>query len=199
MICLLLHSSLTPALRSLPSPSRPNLYPLDHVSPPGSQGYLPRVVLYGSPSSPTFQTLFSFLYSLSAPKAVPTGKAKSGVGLTTAKDLAAPHPPRVQFVLRWKPSTRRDRKGELIEQPNLVLSGYGAALDIKKSDYLAIDDRLVSTGGAKGVVVNQSEPVLEIEGDLAPKMEPVKKSDVPGEYSIHSRQRASIDLKLLQS
>ncbi|GAA5830729.1 hypothetical protein JCM11251_001055 [Rhodosporidiobolus azoricus] len=171
----------------LPSSPRPPLYPLDHVSPRGSQAHLSRVVLYGSPSFPTFQTLFSFLYSLSAPKAVPTGNAKPGSGLTTAKDLAAPHPPRLQFVLRWKPSTRKSRKGDLLEQPNLVLSGYGAALDIKKSDYLAIDDRLPSNSGRKSVPSNQTEPVLEIEGDLAPMMEPVKKSDVP-ELSLRTAQ-----------
>lgn len=38
------------------------------------------------------------------------------------------------FVLRWQPSTS-------YPSTPLVLSAYGAALDIKKSDYLAIDDR----------------------------------------------------------
>ncbi|GAA5885662.1 hypothetical protein JCM6882_007517 [Rhodosporidiobolus microsporus] len=168
----------------LPSPARPQLYPLDHLSPPGSNSRLPRVVLYGSPSSPTFQALFSFLYSLSAPKAVPTG---AGAALTTSKNLAAPHPPRLQFVLRWKPSTRKSVSGEALELPKLALSGYGAALDIKKSDYLAIDDRLASGAGAKTAPDDHTEPILEIEGNLAPKMEPVKKSDVP-ELSLRSAQ-----------
>lgn len=40
------------------------------------------------------------------------------------------------YVLRWKPS-------ELInlEESPAILSGYGAALDLKKVDYLVIDDR----------------------------------------------------------
>ncbi|BGP16173.1 hypothetical protein JCM10213_001389 [Rhodosporidiobolus nylandii] len=171
----------------LPSLDRPPLYPLDHLSPPGENAHLPRVVLYGSPSSPSFQHLFSFLYSLSAPKAVPVSDGKSklstaGSAFTTSKGLAAPHPPRLQFVLRWKSSTVGAE-----QQPRLVLAGYGAALDIKKSDYLAIDDRNLAGVDGKTVAPNQTEPVLEIEGDLAPKLEPVRKSDVP-ELSLRTAQ-----------
>lgn len=88
-----------------------------------------------------------------------------------------PHPPRLQFVLRWKPSAAAHAA-----QTKLVLSGYGAALDIKKSDYLAIDDRLTAQHGevSSGKVEKPDEPLLEIEGDIVPKMEPVKKSDVAG-------------------
>jgi len=43
----------------------------------------------------------------------------------------------ISYILRWKPSLTHavDR---------LVLSGYGASLDIKKADYLAVDDRQIS-------------------------------------------------------
>ncbi|GAA5986808.1 hypothetical protein JCM11641_004798, partial [Rhodosporidiobolus odoratus] len=170
---------------SLPSLDRPTLYPVDHISPQGDQRHLPRVVLYGSPSSPSFQSLYTFLRSLSEPKAVPTTDLKASTsrlanGLPIAKNLAAPHPPRLQFILRWKPETTGG-KGE-----KLVLTGYGAALDIKKSDYLAIDDRLTGVH-AGSALSNASEPLLEIEGDVAPKMEPVKKSEVP-ELSLRSAQ-----------
>ncbi|GAA5851194.1 hypothetical protein JCM8547_004161 [Rhodosporidiobolus lusitaniae] len=176
----------------LPSPDRPHAYPLDHLSPPGRNAHLPRFVLYGSPSSPSFQTLFNFLYSLSAPKAVPiTGKgstSSSPNGIKSAKHMAAPHPPRLQFILRWKPSTVRSAKGEIIEKPKLVLTGYGAALDIKKSDYLAIDDRLATATATRvSERANHTEHLLEIEGSFAPKMEPMRKSDMP-ELSLRTAQ-----------
>jgi UDP-glucose:glycoprotein glucosyltransferase len=170
---------------SLPSSERPPLYPLDHVSPTGSNPHLPRVVLYGSPSSPTFQTLFTFLYQLSNPKAVPISSGKTSnaatAAFTTSKNLAAPHPPRLQFVLRFKPSTvKTPATGEVVEKPKLVLTGYGAELTIKKTDYLVIDDRLTAQSNDGGEAVEPTEPLLEIEGDIAPKMEPVKQSDIAG-------------------
>ncbi|GAA6027206.1 hypothetical protein JCM8097_002483 [Rhodosporidiobolus ruineniae] len=168
----------------LPSPDRPPIFPIDHVTPRGENAHLPRFVLYGSPTHASFQTLFTFVYSLSNPKAVPIAHPNSATpGLVTSKSMAVPHPPRLQFILRWKPSTVEGAA----EQPKLVLSGYGATLDIKKSDYLAIDDRLQNgeTGGA--AAVNQEEPVLGIEGDVAPRMEPVRKSDVP-ELALRSAQ-----------
>ena len=40
----------------------------------------------------------------------------------------------INYVLRWKPALNASEKKQL-------LSGYGVGLDIKKADYLAIDDR----------------------------------------------------------
>ncbi|GAA6015304.1 hypothetical protein JCM10207_008942 [Rhodosporidiobolus poonsookiae] len=168
---------------NLPSPERPDIFPFDHVSPPGANPHLPRFVLYGSPTSPSFQLLFDFLYSLSEPRAIPVETLASPAGtaasLTTAANFAAPHGPRLQFVLRWKPASK--------DEPNLVLTGYGAALDIKKSDYLVIDDRLATTESPPAASPERDEPLLGIEGDLAPKMETVKKSDVP-ELSLRTAQ-----------
>ena len=149
---------------------------MDHVSPVGANDHLDRVVLYGSPVSPAFPELFHFLYHLSITKLAPyvnpkkSGQTRNG----------PPRPPRIQFALRWKPSTRAQKTCE-----KLVLSGYGAMLDIKKSDYLAIDDRVTGSTAAAAAGVGKaepSEPILEIEGDAPPKMEPVKKADIAGMF-----------------
>ncbi|GAA5860419.1 hypothetical protein JCM1840_000253 [Sporobolomyces johnsonii] len=168
---------------SLRSSERPRLYSFDHVSPPGNNPDLPRVILYGSPTSPAFQSLFAFLYQLSEPKPLPVIDPKSSTPSPAPAGAPAPHPPRLQFALRWKPSSAAIKKKE-----KLVLSGYGAALDVKKSDYLAIDDRMsAASAGEKGESVNalDGEAPLKIEGDLPPKMEPVKKSDI-AELSVRA-------------
>jgi hypothetical protein len=75
------------------------------------------------------------------------------------------------------------------------MSGYGAALDIKKSDYLAIDDRVTGQSTAGGKVADgepSKEPVLEIEGDVPPKMEPVKKGDVAGACFVSSAESETL-------
>ncbi|KAG0659060.1 hypothetical protein C6P46_005356 [Rhodotorula mucilaginosa] len=164
----------------LPLPNRTVYYAVDHVSPAGANDHLDRVVLYGSPVSPAFPELFHFLYHLSITKIAPhvnpkTGQTRSG----------PPRPPRIQFALRWKPSSRAQMTRE-----KLVLGGYGAMLDVKKSDYLAIDDRVTgSTAAAEAGVgkAEPSEPILEIEGDAPPKMEPVKKADI-AELSVRTAQ-----------
>ncbi|BGP48159.1 killer toxin resistant protein [Rhodotorula kratochvilovae] len=158
------------------SPSAPRIYPFDHVTP--RYAHLPRFVFYASPTSPSFPKIFTFLYSLSNPKPPSQSNSKAGLAKPPAP---AGHPPRLQFVLRWKPSATTHA-----EQKKLVLSGYGAALDIKKSDYLAIDDRLTAgqttDGGAK-----PAHEVLEIEGSAPPRMEAVKKGEV-AELSIRTAQ-----------
>lgn len=52
------------------------------------------------------------------------------------------------------------------------MSGFGAGLDIKRSDYLVIDDRLTSGEVAAKVVVS--------EGQGKPKMIPVSKENIVG-------------------
>ncbi|GAA5969938.1 hypothetical protein JCM3765_000374 [Sporobolomyces pararoseus] len=148
---------------SLPTPSdRPRVYSFDHVTPKGASD-LQRVVFYASPTSPSFQLLFTFLYQLSNPKPVQISTKSTGT--------VAPHPPRLQFVLRWKPS-----RSAIENRKKLVLSGYGAALDIKKSDYLAIDDRFNTPN--KG----DSNP-----GRAKVKLEAVKKADIP-ELSLRTAE-----------
>jgi len=146
------------------SSTSPPAYSFDHIAPPGSNVNLPRVVLYGSPTSPSFQQLFTFLYQLAVPKP-PAPKTSSGA--------VAPHPPRLQFILRWKPS-----KSAIENQEKLVLTGYGAALDIKKSDYLAIDDRINAPAGTSSGSPASSN--IDSNESAPPTMDPVKKADIPG-------------------
>jgi len=50
--------------------------------------------------------------------------------------------PKVEYVIRWARGTSEQKAGEL----SSYLSGYGVALDLKKMDYLVLDDR--NQGGA---------------------------------------------------
>ena len=52
--------------------------------------------------------------------------------------------PKVEYVIRWARGTGEQKAGEL----SSYLSGYGVALDLKKMDYLVLDDR--NQGGAAG-------------------------------------------------
>lgn len=52
--------------------------------------------------------------------------------------------PKVEYVLRWGRGTSEKKTSEL----SSYLSGYGVALDLKKMDYLVIDDRHWSGGAS---------------------------------------------------
>lgn len=99
---------------------RPKLLPFDHIRPSLSLTLDPpprTAIFYASPGSANFQSLHAYLHRLSA-----------------AKD------PRLEYVFRYKPlhlSKERATKA--------YLSGYGVALDLKKTDYLAVDDRRASS------------------------------------------------------
>lgn len=47
----------------------------------------------------------------------------------------------IEYVLRYIPPQHAD------DAPRSFLSGYGVALDLKKMDYLAVDDRNMNGGG----------------------------------------------------
>lgn len=74
-------------------------------------------ILYASLSSSNFRDLHTYLLSLSAS---PT--------------------PRVQYIMRHIPPRNQD-----VSEKN-ILSGYGVFLDLKKMDYLALDDRASHEG-----------------------------------------------------
>ncbi|KAF9478976.1 hypothetical protein BDN70DRAFT_807681 [Pholiota conissans] len=109
-----------------PNPSagpqpRPKLLTFDHIYPPPS-AILERpprtAIFYASLASPNFRELHTYLLEI-----------------TTRLD------PHVEFVFRHiPPDSSSDSKN--------YLSGYGVALDLKKMDYLALDDRNANTGGA---------------------------------------------------
>lgn len=117
----------------------PKQYPFDHPSGPVVAKNLPIAIFYASPTDPSFLPLYRLLSQLSSSDAT-----------------------RLQYTLRWKPSTLQNKD-------KLVLSGYGAGLVIKRTDYLVIDDR--ATGGAA---------VIEDVVEGRPKMMPLKQSDIAG-------------------
>lgn len=95
-------------------PARPKLLPFDHIYPPPNQ-VLERpphtAILYGSLSAPNFRELHNYLLK-----------------------LANSSKPLVEYVFRPIRS-----KGAAASQGDLT--GYGVTLDLKKMDYLALDDR----------------------------------------------------------
>ncbi|KAI0367405.1 glycosyltransferase family 24 protein [Pilatotrama ljubarskyi] len=97
-------------------PAALKLLPFDHVLPDPAR--LPSVpprtaILYASLESPNFRALHSYLY-----------------------DAARRRSPHISYVFRPVPPTDRD------PAVRTYLTGYGVALDLKKTDYLAVDDRL---------------------------------------------------------
>lgn len=111
-----------PAQRLIGSHSaRPKTVPFDHIYPSLRAG--PRrpdhtAILYGAPTSPNFRELHSYL-----------------LGLATAPS------PRVEYIFRHLPPKVRDLN------TRSYLSGYGVSLDMKKMEYLALDDRRAAPGG----------------------------------------------------
>lgn len=100
---------------------RPRLLPFDHIQPTPARSLLPpprTAILYASPSSSNFRELHSLLHKLSK----------------STK-------PRVEYVLRFVSPTERPKE-------KTYLAGYGVSLDLKKTDYLAVDDR---KSGKRGV------------------------------------------------
>lgn len=95
--------------------TRPKLLPFDHILPDPSFELEPpprTAIFYASPTSTNFRDLHSYLYKLS-----------------TSPER------RVEYIFRHIPS--RDQA----VRDKSYLSGYGVALDLKKTDYLAVDDR----------------------------------------------------------
>ncbi|KAG8895625.1 hypothetical protein FRB99_000422, partial [Tulasnella sp. 403] len=94
--------------------NRPTPLTFDHVHPAehAQAAQLKVAVLYGSLTSPNFYSLHSILYELSSLDS-----------------------PAVRYVFRHAPPPA----GTPVNAA--FLSGYGVALDLKKTDYLALDDR----------------------------------------------------------
>lgn len=94
--------------------NRPKILPFDNVFPsPASQLETPpkTAILYASLESSNFRDLHSFLF---------TESSRSQ--------------PRLEYVLRHLPKkTENGNRNHL--------TGYSVALDLKKTDYLAVDDR----------------------------------------------------------
>lgn len=106
-------------------PGQTKLLPFDHVYPPASGLlYLPSrtAILYGDITSPNFRSLHNYMYA-----------------------LAKEDPPRIQYVYRHIPP----RDGQTVTKS--YLSGFGVTMDLKKMDYLALDDRGHSRDSGKNL------------------------------------------------
>jgi len=117
----ILFSSGNPTTHNFRSLSaRPKLLTFDHIFPPPTETLErpPRTaILYASLFSPNFRELHTYLYTL-----------------VNKPDT------HVEYVFRHiPPSTPSGAKN--------YLSGYGVALDLKKMDYLALDDRNLNNAG----------------------------------------------------
>lgn len=107
--------------------TRPKILTFDHIFPPHHNIVdrpLRTAILYASLTSPNFRELHTYLLKI----------------------VNKPDP-QVEYVFRHIPPTTRS-KGRS------YLSGYGVALDIKKMDYLALDDRHSSSGGRSLIIIS---------------------------------------------
>ncbi|SJX61596.1 related to UDP-glucose:glycoprotein glucosyltransferase precursor [Sporisorium reilianum f. sp. reilianum] len=132
-----------PATPSIHDPSRD--VALGHSrSSVGRNAATQSLVLYADPFSDNFRGLFSALEEH-----------------TNQPDAS------FTYTLRWRPSTTNSASLSDVEQTAL-LSGYGAILDLKKVDYLVIDDRKLKDDSDIGDVGISASSQSE-EGNAAKK------------------------------
>ncbi|KAF4618673.1 hypothetical protein D9613_009850 [Agrocybe pediades] len=115
----------------IPSPhTKPKILTFDHIFPPPDalvERPPRRAVFYASLASANFRELHTYLLKLT--------------------NRPNPH---VEYVFRHVPPTVASTKRN-------YLSGYGVALDLKKTDYLVIDDRNADAAGSNKAAVEQDE------------------------------------------
>ncbi|EIN08165.1 glycosyltransferase family 24 protein [Punctularia strigosozonata HHB-11173 SS5] len=146
LVRLVGHETVEPAQSnntSLVPPSRPKTLAFDHIYPsvsPAAERPPHTAILYGSPASDNFRELHSYLLS-----------------------LASGRDHRIEYVFRHMPV--HARSGRTLHKT--YLSGYGVTLDLKKMDYLAIDDR--RTRGQESGSVDDDSGIKEAEGTLLTK------------------------------
>ncbi|KIY49922.1 glycosyltransferase family 24 protein [Fistulina hepatica ATCC 64428] len=126
-----------------PSSVPPKVLPFDHVYPPPERTLIsPRrtAILYANMYSSNFRELHGYLLQ-----------------------AASERNPRLEYVFRHVPPSA------LGSLPAQYLTGYGVALDLKKTDYLAIDDRHVvercacfSAESSEDQVVNVPDMIFDL-------------------------------------
>ncbi|KAJ3520733.1 hypothetical protein NM688_g9120 [Phlebia brevispora] len=119
----------------------PKLLPFDHILPE-PEAVLERpartAILYASLSSSNFRELHEYLYKASSDS-------------------------HIEYVLRHMPPAGFPD----IEAEDVYLSGYGVALDLKKMDYLALDDRRQGGDSADSESSDSTESVYDSDAVLA--------------------------------
>ncbi|KAJ7809887.1 hypothetical protein B0H14DRAFT_1493534 [Mycena olivaceomarginata] len=123
---------------------RPKLLPFDHVHPSPARTLAsdrpPRTAILYAASLSSSDSNFRALHAY----------------LYALSDKPRPH---VEYVLRPIPGGQNEN--------NNFLSGYGVSLDLKKMDYLAVDDRHASPQGAKATSTSAEEDVKNDEEETA--------------------------------
>ncbi|KAJ3505081.1 hypothetical protein NLJ89_g7601 [Agrocybe chaxingu] len=124
----------------MPVQPRPKILTFDHITPPPNRVIerpLRSAILYGSLASANFRELHSYLLSL----------------------VSRPEP-HVEYIFRHVPPSK-------VSSNRNYLSGYGVALDLKKTDYLAVDDRHSNSEGSNAANTKETQeqrvdPVLPL-------------------------------------
>jgi len=176
-----LRDALASATEKQPVDPVPALLPFDHVLPakkPASAGHSASsagsatytAVMYGDPFSANFWALHTTLFEHALGTRGSEGDARKSV-------------PIFRYVLRWRPPTARlaignsddaqastsasSAREEPYRRQHSYLSSYGGTLDLKKVDYLVIDDRKLKhsadTGSAEADSSSQSPAILSLE------------------------------------
>ncbi|PFH48143.1 glycosyltransferase family 24 protein [Amanita thiersii Skay4041] len=144
-----------------PSHSRPKLLAFDHVHPSPSRVITAperTAILYADLGSSNFRSLHEYLYAQSQGSE-----------------------PKIEYVLRHVPPnsyfSNQKEEGKA-EDSRSSLTGYGVALDLKKTDYLVLDDRHSSGSGTADSqrktsesTTEESDPLLNLLKSL-PALEP---------------------------
>ncbi|KAG8997541.1 hypothetical protein FRB90_012486, partial [Tulasnella sp. 427] len=120
----------------------PQSLTFDHIFPASSSSTAKTAILYGSVSSPNFFSLHYTLYQLAK------------------RD---DHP--IRYVFRHLPPLPSAPANPA------YLTGYGVAMDLKKMDYLALDDR--RTQGSKSSKTGDAQKVLSDEKEATPEEDPI--------------------------
>lgn len=164
--------------RTLDERVSPKLLSFDHVLPDPASILEPpphTAILYATLDSANFRELHAYLY-----------------------DAARGPSPHIAYVFRPMPSLERN------DRQRTYLTGYGVALDLKKMDYLAVDDRLQGSSGqeeATGDAVNAEEvdPIVSLlqqypVDESVDVTLPLTEEELLGEYSTYAQLHACIAL-----
>ncbi|TDL22772.1 hypothetical protein BD410DRAFT_769716 [Rickenella mellea] len=149
--------------------SQPKILTFDHINPPRSRNLQipPRTaIFYASPTSTNFRDFHTYLLKLSSSPM-----------------------PRVEYVFRHVPPEGRN----VVERS--YLSGYGVSLDLKKTDYLALDDRRSKQPGqneetSDDTVTSNNDYIFSLLEQLYPENKtmdmnaPLTKEELKGKANI---------------
>ncbi|KAF9239780.1 glycosyltransferase family 24 protein [Melanogaster broomeanus] len=110
--------------------------------------------------------------------------------------------PKVEYVLRWAKGTVEEGRGEL----SSYLSGYGVALDLKKMDYLVLDDRNQHQGESTAQVTtsgdnvdrHSNEEILTCVFDSLPYIDDEAEAKAKAGEPLSSEEIADLGVKAIQ-